>query len=1078
MNPLEQTSEWKKERGAEATVYEDPYSMTSEIKPEVRKKELPLRDWEKALAEKTPSGYAAMRVFLEDLAPYVAIPYTIPLIYAKYALPSRRDEFLELDQEDQTRVLLYDALAVSILARWKELAGGVALAYRGMLKKPLGAVGKKLRIFAKPKEVQVVPYEDAVKGLGDLLGPDRIRAYSYKEEIKKRLANKKFGKDEADAVASSLVSGDEGRLLSAIIERKYAGKDMTKAFEEATYWRKGAPYPRKVLKEGLKGEMAEEKLRESFYRRQFEDVLLKEIYRAKAKPKTVELIFKAHSKRVFPEAWEAGELGFKDITPHQMNNILLDMLENKATSWQIAHPSLMASLKPARVVFGAGERVLGTRINIQLPISGSLSRTNRYNFNGGLLFAKMMEQRGAYRSVKIKPTGEFRVKKAKWLTPAVQDEAHKILRELDDLAGQARRMTKGEAQELYSKMEEIGGEASGGAKILIDTWQSYSDNFLYSDYAKTMIPKIFRKAGMTELGQSQIDRMMSGPSGLNYEIDKLFSSLANKNPTEKITGMKEILKKARARLDFEGDIHPYFDFTKTELGRELRGKFKKLNLREQTAFHLKEIEKALSWKKGGFLRYLDNYTTRISQNENILLQRLRSVSLGRQSAFFTKVRQLEKMKGEPVDFGSMVGIRTMAQAKQLHLYDTLGEVITYAESLPPAWVRYTDTYLTGILGKPSVSDELLAHFFTRTYGGLERLMGGEGLWDARRVINLAYTLNNMAYLGGLGFKPFSAVRNLFQTLLTTPVDMGGLKDLGRLVQGWKWAFNPKNRAYIRQIGAIAEFAPEIHLRPRFLAKGKVLFGKELPTLEGTRDAGLWMFRGADRWNRYTTGGAAFKKWDAVLGKWGTKDLELTSRKLGLGKRYDWMEAEIKDLMSRGKLGEAKATYIKDIIADTQYLYGVAEAPTILRQFGAIGRTATIFQSWWMNYGTLLHKWMTTGVGPGPKIERLFTMMICQSMAYMIMEPMWGAATARRSTFLGSFPKEFNEFLLPPSWSPVYHAGAAIMNIQSPEVSSRHAKAVLDSAMIMIPAGLQMKAFYRGAKEEGFEGFSKAILRLK
>lgn len=1076
MDPLEQTSEWKEDRftGGE-TIYEDPYTITSEIKPEPEgKKELPLRGWEKTLAEKAPSGYAAMRVFLEDLAPYVGVPYTIPLIYAKYALPSRRDEFVALDQEDQTRALLYDALAVTVLARWKELAGGVALAYKGMLKRPLGAMGKRLGVLGRPKQPQVIPYEDTVKRLGSLLGPDRIRAYSYKEEIKKRLVNKKFGRDEADAVASSLVSGDEGRLLNAIIERKYAGKDMTKAFEEATYWRKGAPYPRKVLKKGLKAELGEEKLRESFYRRQFEDILLKEVYQAKARPRTVELIFKAHQKRVFPEA---GELSFGDMTPHQMNNILLDMLENKVTSWQIAHPSLMASLKPARVVFGLGERALGTLEGVYKPLKGALSRMNRNYFNHSLLFAKMMEQRGAYRAVKIKPSGEFTVKKAKWLTPAVQDEAYKILRELDNLAGQASRLTKLEAQELYGKMNEIGGKASGGAKLLIDIWRSYSDH-LYSDYVKQQIPRVFRKAGMTELGQSQLDRMMTGPSGLNYKVDRLFSSLSNKNPTEKITGMKEILKEAKAKLGFEGNTHPYFDFTKKRVGRRLEKEFKKLNPREQTLFHIKEAEKALSWRKGGFLRYLDNYTARISQNQNTLLQQLRDAFFKERSAFFTKSRQLEKMKGEPVDFGTMIQARTMAHAKEVYLYDTLSEVINYAEALPPAWIKYVDGYVGGIMGSPTVSDELLARFFTRTYGGLERLMGGEGLWNEQRVVNLAYTLNNLAYLGGLGFKPFSAIRNLFQPLLTIPADMGGIKDLGRLVQGYRWALNPKNRAYIRQIGAIAEYAPEIHLRPRFLGKGKVVFGKELPTVESTRDLAMWMFKGSDRFNRYVSGGAAHQKWDSVLSKWGTKDLELTGRKLGLNKRYEWIESEVKDLMSRGKMGEAKATYISDIIADTQYLYGAAEAPVIIRKHGGIGRTATIFQSWWMNYGTLLHKWMTTGTSPGVKAERLFTMLVSQSMAYMIMEPLWGMPTAKRSTFLGSFPKEFNEFLLPPSWSPVYHAGAAIMNIQSPEVTARHAKATLDSAMILIPGGLQAKTFYRGAKEEGWEGFSKALLRLK
>ena len=267
-----------------------------------------------------------------------------------------------------------------------------------------------------------------------------------------------------------------------------------------------------------------------------------------------------------------------------------------------------------------------------------------------------------------------------------------------------------------------------------------------------------------------------------------------------------------------------------------------------------------------------------------------------------------------------------------------------------------------------------------------------------------------------------------------------------------------------------------------MRQGKVIFGKELPTLEGTRDVGMWMFKGSDRFNRYVTGGAANLKWNDAMKKYGTtlepKSVNAFAKKIALSKRRPWKEAEIEDLLMRGKVEEAKAAYVNDVIADTQYLYGAAEAPTALRRYGAIGRTGAIFQSWWMNYGSLLHKWMVTGVSPGAKAERVITAMVSQSMAYMLMEPMWGGRTAMRTVGLGPFPKEFNEYLLPPAWSIAFHAAAAVVSIQSPEVSSRQAKAVLDSSMILLPGGLQIKSFYRGYKDDEWEGFSKAILKFK
>jgi hypothetical protein len=349
-------------------------------------------------------------------------------------------------------------------------------------------------------------------------------------------------------------------------------------------------------------------------------------------------------------------------------------------------------------------------------------------------------------------------------------------------------------------------------------------------------------------------------------------------------------------------------------------------------------------------------------------------------------------------------------------------------------------------------------------------------------MNLAYNLNNLASLGGLGFKPFSAARNLFQPLLTVPADLGGLKDVGTLARGYKWAANSENRAYLRSLGAIEEYAPEIYLRPPILRQGRVVAGKELPTLEGARDAAMWMFKASDRLNRYVTGGAAALKWDGLLAKFNGKvapnEATAFGKQLGLGKRHEWVKADIEDLLMRGKANEAKAAYIKDVIADTQYLYGVADAPVVLRKHGTLGRSAFLFQSWWMNYGSLLQKWMTKGESPGEFAEKMFVGMLSQGIAYSMMEPLWGNYTAVRSTFLGPFPNEFNEFLIPPTWKPVYHTATAMINIQNPTEVERHLRGLGDSSWILIPGGLQMKSSLSGAEKEGWTGFSKSILGLK
>ena len=69
-------------------------------------------------------------------------------------------------------------------------------------------------------------------------------------------------------------------------------------------------------------------------------------------------------------------------------------------------------------------------------------------------------------------------------------------------------------------------------------------------------------------------------------------------------------------------------------------------------------------------------------------------------------------------------------------------------------------------------------------------------------MKLAYSINDAIYLGGIGFKPFSAMRNYFQPLLTVPADLGGLRGIEWLAKGYKRATSKQFRNYMKEIGAI------------------------------------------------------------------------------------------------------------------------------------------------------------------------------------------------------------------------------------------------------------------------------------
>jgi hypothetical protein len=429
----------------------------------------------------------------------------------------------------------------------------------------------------------------------------------------------------------------------------------------------------------------------------------------------------------------------------------------------------------------------------------------------------------------------------------------------------------------------------------------------------------------------------------------------------------------------------------------------------------------------------------------------------------------------------MIEGRVAGQAKEHFLYDRLGEVVEFASHLPQDWIKQTDLLLSRALGMPSEVDFMVASFLQRTVGAFEELVGKPGLWNERRVVELAQTINNLTYMGALGFKPFGVMRNMFQPLITAPAELGGVKDLGHLVAGAKRALDPKFRRWVRDIGAITEYAPEIHARAAAFPFGKwKVAGKYLPSSERLRDVSLWGFRGSDRWTRYTAAGATIEKWERALRKVGNVSSRTNAdefiKRVKLKMRDPWVKHEIENLIRRGKLEDAKTAFVKDVVADTQFLYGKMDSPDVTQAFGGLGRTATIFQTWWMNWANALEKWARRGLTGDP--EPIVTMVLSNAIAYHLMDTIWSKRTSALTVGLGPIPTDFNEFLLPPAWKMPYHFLNALMDLPTDGLDSRHAKAFLDSSAIFVPGGLFAKDMLRGTREEGFEGFAKGLIRYR
>ena len=1036
-------------------------------------KPTPLRDWEFTLAtgewlgpKRDLTGGAFFETIYDPVAtrPLSANIYagvrTIAEIlpYARYIFPSGRDEWARKSTTGQTVELGIEALTIL----------------------PIGLIGKGLKVTAKVvTKVGAFPFKATKKfalkkRTGALLEQDPFldfAATSVKKYERLSAAERAMKKYE--------ISGDEA---TGLLKRKswiWEKSERSRAF----YQSRGSTNFKKLFKKDgyLKGDVAKQLGR--WARPQAEQELkhynaewMKLVKKTFGVKYDVENIFKMQAVKLFGE--EVGKtLKLGDVDTNTFGLLIRDLLEENPAKllkrMDIGYGHVMPyHTVPARKVFGLGERVWGAYSRIYEPVKDIFTSANKYGTLMTSKFHSLLASRGLGRLTAPKEAGVVMLKKN--FSKREWEQAGELVTSLDNAVG------KGVEQ---VELQAIMDQASTVVQKIAKSWFDFTDD-LYGDYMKKKIPQIFEEMQLTARGRDGLSLLMKGKKGIDNIVDATLSQSANLAYADKAKILGAMLEKARNSL--RGNLDWFVDkplniLTKAE-GEVLKSRL------------LRGMEELVPMKKGateGFVNYLDKYATRIYEKQ-FAQSTKRSADLAKsRKAMFTKGRTREfAEEGQITDLTRIAEARINMQAKELYVYKPLEEVIDHARKLPEKFRNYSEHYIARQLGEASNADLALAQWLTGTVGRLTRTV-----YDERSVANLAHTINDLVYMGGLGFKPFSAMRNYFQPFLMVPADLGGVKDMYWLGKGYSAAFKKPTRDYIKSIGAIQEFAPDLYLRPRVIGFGGsfTVGGKkfDLPSTQTMRDLALWMFKNSDRHNRYVTGGAAIVKWDHFASKYlgknlGKKEMKQFTKKVNVNSRDEWIRAKINEHLRSGTLEgleEAKKIWVYDVIADTQWLYGTLDAPIYGQSAGSLGKMAGIFQSWWMNYGTALEKWALRTPGTAPVVnKRMMTWLLAGAIVEETASKLWQQKTAAKMVHVGPFPLRVSEFMIPPTFAPIYYAakvladGIDAVKYQEPERFKRSVKALARSGLMFIPGGLQMGQFYRGAKKEGVPGFLKAIVR--
>jgi len=374
--------------------------------------------------------------------------------------------------------------------------------------------------------------------------------------------------------------------------------------------------------------------------------------------------------------------------------------------------------------------------------------------------------------------------------------------------------------------------------------------------------------------------------------------------------------------------------------------------------------------------------------------------------FFAEFERTGKLMNLEDDAFQLINIYLRAGSQRKYIGRKLDELRPHVDKFfdndSAGSAQFAD-YVDRLRGKPTDTEVMLNNSIDKvlTYFGAPQLAGD------RPSMVAASILTDLVYMGALGLRLASPLKNLTQTNLTAGEI--GYKHVLKAVR--EIFTHPQGRA-----GVAAEMkAAGVYTLPiDRIITDDIFMGPFRQSLNQVQIYMLRLFVASDRLNRsiaYYGARSKFKEMASggnidALYFTGNKALQAKTKGMfGGPKIHKSIQRDIQAMMKTGDIDSAAQMYALRVTQDTQYVYGSANSPALFSQLGPVGRMLGVFATWPLNYSRLLTNWVRGGRGDAITTHLLSSVMMAKGAGELFNADisnwfLFGAMPTGPTPFLG------------------------------------------------------------------------------